>query len=151
IHAFGLSSGVVKEDTYRYFADKILNTIKMEEEIDGVWLHLHGSMTVENIGAAETQLLKEIREIIGDEETIYLTLDIHANNTMKLTKYANIIRAYRTVPHTDQEETEKITAQLLLENLKNPEKIEPAFLRLPMIIGGETALGALDPLKSIFN
>jgi len=151
IHAFGLSSGVVKEETYRYFADKILDVLKKETDIDGIWLHLHGSMTVQGIGSAELQLLKEIREIVGGEIPISLTLDPHGNNTTELTDYVNIVRSYRTVPHEDQAETEIITARLLLESIKGKTYTKPAFLRLPMLIGGETALGALDPLKSIFN
>ena len=149
IHAFGLSSGVVKEETYRYFADK--NVLKKETDVDGVWLHLHGSMTVQRIGSAELQLVKEIREIIGAEVPISLTLDPHGNNSTELTDYVNIVRSYRTVPHEDQPETEVITARLLLESIQNKTYIKPAFLRLPMLIGGEEALGALDPLKSIFN
>lgn len=151
IRAFGLPSGVVAEKTYRYFADKILNVIKNETEIDGVWLHLHGSMTVQGIGSAELQLVKEIRELIGDKVPISLTLDPHGNNNPELVNYANIIRSYRTVPHEDQAETEAITARLLLESIEKKTLTKPAFERLPMIIGGDQALGAIDPLKSIFE
>ncbi|MCG5102402.1 M81 family metallopeptidase [Oceanobacillus alkalisoli] len=151
IHAFGLPSGVVKNEVYRYFADKILGVLEKETEVDAIWLHLHGAMTVEGIGSAELQLLKEIREIVGGEIPISLTLDAHANNTDELTDYANIIRAYRSVPHIDQSETEIITARLLLESLKNNSYPKPAFKRLPMLIGGEQALGAREPLKSIYR
>lgn len=151
IHAFGISSGIVTKDTYRYFADKMLKVIKNEENIDGIWLHLHGSMTVQGIGSAELQLLKEIKEIVGSKVPISLTLDPHANNTSELMNYANIVRAYRTVPHIDQKETEIITAENLVEIINNNEFIKPSFIRLPMIIGGETALGRLDPLKSIYD
>lgn len=151
IHAFGISSGIVTKDTYRYFADKMLKVIKKEENIDGIWLHLHGSMTVQGIGSAELQLLKEIREIVGSKVPISLTLAPHANNTNELMNYANIVRAYRTVPHVDQEETEIITAKNLVEIINNNELVNPSFIRLPMIIGGETALGRLDPLKSIYD
>ncbi|MEI3606500.1 M81 family metallopeptidase [Pseudogracilibacillus sp. SE30717A] len=151
IYATALSSGVVSEKTYRYFSDKILTVVKKEADIDGIWLHLHGSMTVENIGSGELQLLKEIREIVGFDIPISLTMDIHGNNTDELKDYANIIRAYRTVPHIDQCETEMITAKLLVDSIRSGEKITPAFVRLPFIIGGEQAIGNQDPLKSIFN
>ncbi len=150
IYATALSSGVVSEKTYRYFADKILTVIKNETDVEGIWLHLHGSMTVENIGSGELQLLKEIREIIGFDIPISLTMDIHGNNADDLKDYANIIRAYRTVPHIDQCETEMITAELLVDAIRNRKKIKPVFVRLPFIIGGEQAIGNKDPLKTIF-
>lgn len=151
IYATALSSGVVTEETYKYFSSKILKAIEDESDIDGIWFHLHGAMTVEHIGSAELQLLKDIREKIGYEIPISLTLDIHGNLHSDLPKYANIIRSYRTVPHTDQGETEEITAQLLVDAIKNKRKVKPAFSRIPLMISGEQALGHTEPLRSIFN
>lgn len=151
IHAAALSSGVVKEEAYRYFADKIIRTIEQEDGIAGLWFHLHGAMTVERIGSAELQLLKEIREKIGFEIPISLTLDIHGNIHPDLPKYANIIRSYRTVPHTDQAETERITAQLLVDAIHNRRKVKPAYRRIPLMVSGEQALGNTEPLLSIFD
>lgn len=151
IYCFGLPSGIVSEEAYRFFADKILNVIKNESDLDGIWLHLHGAMVVENIGSCELQLLKEIREITGFEIPISLTLDIHANNDIDLQKYANIIRSYRTVPHVDQKETEQITAKLLLNIIENKIKVNPVIKKVPMIISGETAIDSSDPLKTIFK
>lgn len=150
IHAFGLSSGKVTEEAYRYFADKLLDVLRSETDVDGIWLHLHGAMTVERIGSGELQLLKEIREIVGYDIPISLALDIHGNNAVDFAKYVNIVRAYRTVPHTDQGETESITARLLVDALNRGVNVTPAYNRVPMIIGGETALGASEPLRSIF-
>ncbi|MEK3889391.1 M81 family metallopeptidase [Bacillus sp. FSL K6-3431] len=150
IYATGLSSGVVTQEAYRYFADKILTTLETEPEIDGIWLHLHGSMVVENIGSGELALLKEIRGYVGDEVPISLTLDIHANNAINLNEYVNIVCSYRTVPHVDQYETEQITAHLLIDAIEKRSMIKPSFIRLPMVISGEKALGAAEPLKSIF-
>lgn len=151
IYASGLSSGVVTETTYKQFTEKILDAIKNESDIKGVWLHLHGAMTVENVGSAELQLLKEIRKVIGFDIPISLTLDIHGNIHPELVEYANIIRSYRTVPHTDQGETERITAQLLVDAIENDEKIQPAFVQVPLILSGEQALGDKEPLVSIFE
>lgn len=151
VYATALSSGVVTEKAFRFFADKMLNVINNESDIDGIWLHLHGAMTVENVGSGELQLLKEIRELVGSEIPISLTLDIHGNNATELKQYVNIIRAYRTVPHTDQCETEIITAELLIDIMKTKQNISPAYVQLPMIISGEQALGDQEPLKSIFN
>lgn len=151
IYATGLSSGIVKKEAYRYFADKLLGVLKENRDIDGIWLHLHGAMIVEEIGSGELALLKEVRELIGYDIPISLTLDIHANISEEMQKYVNIVRSYRTVPHVDQPETEKITAQLLVDSLVQQTKISPSFMRLPLLICGEKALGSRDPLRSIFK
>lgn len=151
VYATALSSGEVTNETYRFFADKILEKLKEESDVVGVWLHLHGSMVVEGLGSGELALMKEIREIVGDEVQISLTLDIHANIALDFHEYVNIVRSYRTVPHEDQHETEAITANLLMNSLEKKENIEPSFIRLPMMICGEKALGDKEPLRSIFD
>src|SRR5699024_8262254 len=134
------------EDAYRFYEEKILNVIKNEKEIDGIWLHLHGSMEVINIGAGEAELLRNIREIVGNEIPISLALDLHANVDDDVVRLANIIRGYRTAPHVDQEETEKITANLLVDAIEKNKKIKPAFKRIHMITPGEKATTNTEPM-----
>lgn len=151
IYATALSSGIVTYDTFRYFADKILYTLTQHQDIDGLWFHLHGSMVVENIASGDLQLLKEIREIIGNEIPISLTLDIHANIPKELSKYANIIYSYRTVPHIDQMDVEEKSAKLLVEAINDNEAVKPIIIELPIIIPGEKALASDEPLKTILE
>src|SRR5690625_3749264 len=59
IYATAISGGCVTEEAYRFFADKIINVLKKEKNIDGIWLHLHGAMEVVNIGSGEAALRSE--------------------------------------------------------------------------------------------
>lgn len=151
IYATAISSGILTEQTYCYFADRLIAKLKEVTNIDGIWLHLHGSMEVENLGSGELALLKEIREVCGFDIPISLTLDFHANLKNEFHQYVNIVRSYRTVPHVDQAETEQITAKLLIDCMKNKTKIKPFFKRVPIILPGEKAMGDAEPLKSIFK
>jgi len=151
IYATAISSGILTEQTYRFFANKLIENLKEAKEIDGIWLHLHGSMEVENVGSGELALLQEIREVCGYDVPISLTLDFHANLTNEFHQYVNIVRSYRTVPHVDQAETEQITAKLLIDCIKNKTKINPSFTRVPIILPGEKVMGDAEPLKSIFQ
>lgn len=151
IFASAISSGSLTEETYRYFADKILKVFKREKNIDGIWMHLHGSMEVVGMGSGEALLLREIREIIGNEIPISLTLDFHGNIDDDIPKLANIIRGYRTAPHIDREETEMITANLLVDCLEKGTKHRPTFERIPMITTGEKALTDVQPMKTILR
>ncbi|MDY0393451.1 M81 family metallopeptidase [Virgibacillus halophilus] len=128
-----------------------MSVLEKHKDIDGIWMHLHGSMVVEEIGSGELALLKEIRQHIGYEIPISLTLDIHGNLAEDLHEYVNIVYSYRTVPHVDQPEVERISAQLLVDAIAHQAKIRPSFKSLPMIIPGEKAVGASEPLRSIFN
>lgn len=151
IYANAISAGCVSEEAYRFFADKIIDVLKKEKDIDGIWLHLHGAMEVVDVGAGEAALLREIREVVGNNIPISLTLDLHANIDDDVPKLANIIRSYRTAPHVDQEETERITAELLVGCIERKAKIKPVFRRIYMITPGEKSTDDSQPMRSILD
>lgn len=152
IFASAISSGSLTEETYRYFADKMLEVFRREKDIDGIWLHLHGSMEIDGVGSGEAKLLREIREIVGDDLPISLALDLHANIDEDVPRLANIIRGYRTAPHVDRDETEIITANLLVDALEVGEtSMKPAFKRIYFITPGEAAMTKNEPMKTIVD
>jgi len=148
IFASAISGGCVTEDAYRFFSDKILDVLE-KEKVDGVWLHLHGSMEVVNVGSAEADLLRRIRKVIPPETPIALTVDLHANLHDDVPKLANIIRSYRTAPHVDQEECERVTAELLVDCIRRKAVVTPVFKRVLMITPGEKSTTNTEPIKSI--
>lgn len=151
IYATANSGGRLSLDAYTFFAEKIISVLRKEDKIDGVWLHLHGATEVEGLGSGEIALLKEIREIIGDDIPVSLTLDLHGNIDEEIIYLANIIRSYRTVPHTDQQETEEITANTLIDCIKSKNLITPIYKRIPIIVPGEKGTGKTEPMKSILK
>lgn len=142
------SGGCVTLEAYQYISDKIIDVLK-KEQVDGVWLHLHGSMEVENFGSAEADLLRRIREVIPADAPISMVCDLHANLHDDVPKYANIIRSYRTAPHVDQEECERVTAQLLVDCIKNKNIVHPVFKRVMMITPGEKSTTDTEPMMSV--
>ncbi|MFT0762912.1 M81 family metallopeptidase [Actinomyces sp. F1_1611] len=150
IYAMALSSGVVKRDVYEQFKAELLASVEANPDLDGIWLHLHGAMIVEEVGAAETDLLRALRAQVGPNLPISLTLDPHGNITRELTELATIIRAYRTIPHIDQPEIEARTAEELVKVIGgNPGRI--GYRQVPIALSGEMALSARAPLNQIIE
>jgi len=102
---------------------------------DGVLLSLHGAMVTENRDDAEGDLLLRLREKLGPEVPIAITLDLHANVSDTMARLANIVIAYRSYPHIDQYERGMEAADLL-ERAMNGE-IRPRSLvwRAPVLEG----------------
>lgn len=149
IYANALPSATVEKDIYEYYSEQILETVRLNADAAGIYIYVHGSMEVEEIGSGELYLLKKIREIVSDSCIISLTMDLHANITDELGKYANIICGYKTAPHTDQNESQIRAAKSLVYCLKN--KITPYTYvqRIPMLVKGDTMLTENEPLKSL--
>lgn len=151
IYAATLPNGIVDKDAYTYYADRILSILSENKDVDGVFLHLHGSMEVNELGSGEYHLVKSVRDLLGDDVIIGLCLDAHANTDPRLPALVNAMRNYRTVPHQDQDVTEKAVAEHMVDCIKNHKKTIPQFVRLPYAIHPEKALGEAWPLSAIFQ
>lgn len=151
IYAARWSSGTVEEAAFRAFESKIAQAIRREVgALDGVYLSLHGGMTVEGVGSGEYRLLKTVRELVGPDLPIAVSLDMHANNQSGLEALVNVMTGYHTAPHTDAAETQRKAARGLLRLIRTGGKVHPALLRAPMLLVGERALTADEPLKTVY-
>ena len=85
---------------------------------DGVLLALHGAMKTIDYEDAEGELLKQLRNIVGPEIPVAITLDLHANVTKLMAHHSNILCAFRSYPHVDQIETAVRAGRLLDRAMK---------------------------------
>ena len=95
--------GKVTEEAFDQYGGSILEKAKLRNW-DGIALTLHGAMIVEDIFEAEGELLEKLREILGGEIPIAITLDLQANVT-EMCHGANIIVSCKTYSHVDIRET----------------------------------------------
>ncbi|MDD6032261.1 MAG: M81 family metallopeptidase [Oscillospiraceae bacterium] len=145
------SSGTVSEDAFLSFEQELLQLVRREmPRLDGIWLSLHGGMTVERIGSGEYRLLQDLRPLVG-ERPIAVSLDMHANNRPGMEQLANLITGYHTAPHVDTEQTQRKAVRGLLKLLRTGQQVHPALARVPMLLCGERAVTSMEPLKSLFE
>ena len=149
IYARAESLGPVAEETFLYFEEKILKVLRENPDVDGVWMHLHGAMNVLNIGSGEYRLACDMREIVGDECVFSFGMDLHGNIEPDFANKVNIFRCYHTAPHTDQPDTYRRTAKVLVDYLQKGYKMHPKLRKLRMIFPGEMAATTVEPFKSI--
>ncbi len=151
IYAVALPSATVERDTYEYYKEQIIDTVKANPDAAGVYIFFHGSMEVEEIGSGELYLLKEIRKIVSKDCLIAISLDAHANITDELCDYADIISGFKTVPHIDQKECQQRSANALVYCLKNNVKPYAYMQRVPFLLKNDTLQTAYEPLKSLIE
>lgn len=146
-----LPNGICSKEAYDFYADRIIELLTQHTDLDGVMLHLHGSLEVEELGSGEYDLIKRIRRLLGNDVIIGLALDAHANNHKKLAGMVNVIRNYRTVPHIDQDVTEQTVARHMIDCIRNNKKTIPQYVRMNYAIHPEKATSATWPLCEIFE
>ncbi len=149
IYACAQSYGPVETETYLYFEEQILNAARQAPDIDGVWMFLHGAMNVVAIGSGEYRLASRLRQVLGERCVLAFGMDLHGNIEPDFANVANIFRCYHTAPHTDQADTYRRTARLLVEYLQKGYHCRTQLRKLPMIFPGEKAATTVEPFKSI--
>ena len=102
---------------------------------DGVLLSLHGAMVTENRDDAEGDFLLRLRENLGPEVPIAITLDLHANVSDTMARLANIVIAYRSYPHIDQYEMGMEAADLLERAMNGEIRPRSMVWRAPVLEG----------------
>ena len=104
---------------------------------DGVALTLHGAMVTEDEDDAEGALLRLVRERLGPDVPISLTLDLHANVSDRMAALADIVIAYRTYPHVDMFEIGREACDLLEEAMAGRARFHSVVRRPPTLMGAD--------------
>lgn len=150
LYADAGSSGVMTIEAFNYIEASILRTIREHlNEIDGIYLNLHGASEIEHIGSGDHHILKEIRKIVGPYLPIAVVCDPHGNLSKEYVESTTIIRSYRESPHTDIEESIEKVCGFLINQMRKPTGIHSTYRKLPMILGGEQSVSSDEPVRSI--
>lgn len=143
--------GRVTDETWNVLSGEILDVVRNTKNIDGICLGLHGAMVTEKYDDAEGALINQIREIIGPDIPIAVTLDLHGNISEEMCRQANIVVSYKTYPHVDMRECGRQAGELLEKAMTGKIKPESRIFRLPLMIGannGRTTEGQMLGLLS---
>lgn len=150
IYAHALPGGAVVKEDFLRLANELVAAIPTEE-IDGIWLYLHGAMYVEEIGSGDTYLLQMVRDKVGYDIPISVAMDFHANNTDEIIKLVNCVTGFRTAPHCDHKETQIRAAKMLLTCIEKKILPQPQMERVDVVVCGDAVQTSLQPLKGIME
>ena len=149
--ARSVPSGLVRKETYLRLKAELLEQLGNALPVDGVYLKLHGAMEVEDIGDGESDLVSAVRDITGPEALISVSLDLHGNISPLVVEKADILTAFRTAPHRDEDETCRRALELLIRALKEELRPVPAMIKPPLLLVGEKAMTDFEPAKSLYS
>lgn len=158
VSAWAVPSGPLTLACFNALCDRIVAPLARahaEAPIDGVYLCLHGAMGVSGIVETEAEIVRRVREVVGDATPVVVTLDLHGNVTRDLVARSTAIIAYATNPHRDHASTGRKAARLLCERTTaTTSTMAPttmAWRSLPMLLGGGTTIDFFPPLLGLFH
>jgi microcystin degradation protein MlrC len=144
-------SAQVQTDAYERIVAMIVGGLTAAGRLDGVYLNLHGAMVAEHIDDGEGELLARVRQAIGKDVPLVVSLDLHANVTAAMVEHADALIAYRTYPHVDMADTGRACARHMALLLRSDHRFATAFAQIPFLIPISWQCTTDEPCKSIYT
>ncbi|SES11590.1 M81 family metallopeptidase [Salipaludibacillus aurantiacus] len=147
--AAAIPSGQVTKEAYETIKKEMLAAIERADECDGLLLALHGAMVVDGLSDPETEMLKEIRAVIGNDLPIATTLDMHANLSSEMISYTPLHFGFKTYPHVDMYEQGVNAAETMVHLLKTGENYTASFVKMPVLLPSINMRTAEGPMHNL--
>ncbi len=143
-------SSYVSDEAFETIANMITDDFRAAGQLDAVYLCLHGAMVTESYQDGEGELLRRVREVVGPDVPISVSLDLHCNTTQAMVDLADTMVAYRTYPHIDMAATGVKAYQLLNRMLRTGERPAKALLRTDFLISLVWQCSLIAPAEGIY-
>lgn len=101
------------EETFNHFLDAMLEELRAQLPVDGVYLALHGAMGVRGVPRPEAEIARRFREVVGPDVPIAATFDLHGNEDEAFLEHADFSMVTKRYPHYDAGEQGERAARAL--------------------------------------
>ncbi len=150
--SFALSGGPLTVKTYSDLLGRLLAGLEAARPFDAVLLALHGAMVTEEDDSADATTIEAVRELIGPDIPLVVSMDCHANVTARCAAGADAIVGFKTSPHIDLRDTGQRAARLLVRTLRGEVRPTMAFVKVPMVVPASTHMHHLPgPFKRLMD
>lgn len=151
LHAAALPGGPVEPEAHDAWREEILAGLAQAGPLDGVFLDIHGAMSVPGRRDVEGELARAVREVVGPDALISASMDLHGNVSEALFGACDLLTCYRMAPHEDawvsRERAARLLCQRLLDGAGAPHK---ALVHVPVLLAGEQTSTRVEPARSLY-
>lgn len=148
--AWATPSGSVRDDIFNEFTGYLIEQLQRHQP-DGLLLALHGAMVAESYLDADGETLARLRQAVGPDLPIVVTLDFHGNVSQQLIDNCSGVVAYQTNPHVDQRACGRKAADIMRRILHEGLQPVQALAKPPLIVNIMVQDTSLDPLRGFLD
>ncbi len=133
-------SATISREAYDTMRDELLAGLRAAGKIDAICLSLHGAGSAEGIDDVEGTLLAEVREAVGTDLPLVVTLDLHGNMTPAMVEHADLLLNCHEYPHVDCYERGMEAVDLAAKLVRGEIRPQMHLEILPMMISPATTM-----------
>ena len=121
------------EAAFDHFVDQMLEDLRAQMPVDGVYLSLHGAMAVRNVPRPEAEIARRFREVVGDGVPIVGTFDLHGNEDGEFLRWADGAFTTKRYPHYDSYRQGERAARFLRQVMRGEYEPVSASRKPPVV------------------
>lgn len=134
LSAAATPSGHIAPETHAFLKNEILTRLKAALPVDAVCLALHGAGVAEGVHDIEGDILNDVRQLVGPNVPIAVTLDLHGNITQTMVDNATGLFGVNFYPHVDMYERGIEAIYFLNEVLKGQVKPQMVIETVDLLV-----------------
>ena len=152
LQGHALPGGAVTREAYESLMRKMLDGLRAQLPLDGLFFDIHGAMSVVGLEDAEGDMISRVRAIVGPTTLISTSMDLHGNVSWRLAAESDLITCYRMAPHEDEIESKQRAVENLLARLESGKgrPAYKAYIAVPILLPGEQTSTRIEPAKSLY-
>ncbi len=144
-------AGRVTDDAFDRLTNMLIQHLKSVPNCEGVLLALHGAMVTESYPDGDGEVLRRLRDALGQDLPIVVTLDQHANVSEQMVAESTALVIYKTTPHIDQRQRGLQAAELMMRICKDGVTPTQVLAKPPMLLNIRYHVTSAAPMNAILN
>ncbi len=148
--ADAVPGGAVEASTYQKLKSEFLDRVNALLPLDGLYLAMHGAMSVEGMQDGDGDWIASAREVVGKDCLITASFDLHGSLSRRIIDNLDMLSAYRTAPHLDREQTTQRACNMLVRCLDQHIRPTMVWSPIPVLMPGERSSTRYQPAKRLW-
>jgi len=144
-------TGWVTKDAFDRITGEMIDLLRDGGPWDGVLLCQHGGGAAEEFHDLDGEVARRVRETVGPNVPVVMTLDIHTNISDQMVDNTTAIVVYRTNPHLDPKERAIEASEILARTMRGEIRPVQWLEQIPMVINIVKQTTTLEPMLSVIN
>lgn len=150
LQAGASSLGYVEKTSFNEAVDGLVHQIRTATpRFDGVILTLHGAMVVDGYPHGDAEVVRRVREAMGEQFPIVVTHDFHANVSDEIVRDSDVLITYKDNPHLDTKARGIQAATIIAKMIDGTVRPVQALAKPPMIVNIVYQNTFAEPYKAV--
>jgi microcystin degradation protein MlrC len=144
-------TGTITKETFDRISEEMIDKLKQNGPWDGVLLAQHGAAVTEEYPDMDGEISRRVREVVGPDTPVVMTLDLHCNITQDQVANTDAIVVFRTNPHLDAVERAVEASEILVKTIRGEVRPVQHLVQVPMMINIVKQPTGFGPMKEIMD